>query len=119
MKFRNHQLPNGLQIVAECNDAAHTSSLGFFVQAGSRDEDDAIAGVSHFLEHMMFKGTASRSADDVNRDDERALRQAIARGEQHFDCLAQQALGCHARGGEAATAAVERLLTADAAVCAG
>ena len=52
-------------------------------------------------------------------DGGRALRQAIARGEQHFDCLAQQALGCHARGGEAATAAVERLLTADAAVCAG
>jgi len=38
------------------------------VQAGSRDETEAIAGVSHFLEHMVFKGTPSRTADDVNRE---------------------------------------------------
>jgi len=68
VKFRTHTLDNGLQIVAECNDEAHSTALGFFVKAGSRDETDAIAGVSHFLEHMMFKGTPTRSADDVNRE---------------------------------------------------
>ena len=68
MEFRKHVLNNGLQIVAECNNEAHSSAVGFFVDAGSRDETDAVAGVSHFLEHMMFKGTATRSADDVNRE---------------------------------------------------
>ena len=68
MKFLNHVLPNGLEIVAECNDAAYSTALGFFVKTGSRDENDAVAGVSHFLEHMVFKGTPTRSPDDVNRE---------------------------------------------------
>jgi predicted Zn-dependent peptidase len=68
MEFLKHTLPNGLEIVAECNAPAYSTALGFFVKTGSRDETDAIAGVSHFLEHMMFKGTARRSADDVNRE---------------------------------------------------
>ncbi len=68
MKFRSHQLPNGLEVVAEVNDDAHSASVGFFVRTGSRDETDVLAGVSHFLEHMCFKGTRRRSADDVNRE---------------------------------------------------
>ncbi len=68
MKFQTATLDNGLQIVAECNDEAHSTALGFFVNTGARDESDAISGVSHFLEHMVFKGTPSRSADDVNRE---------------------------------------------------
>ena len=68
MQFLKHTLPNGLQIVAECNDDAYSTALGFFVNAGARDENAAIAGVSHFLEHMVFKGTPRRSADDVNRE---------------------------------------------------
>ncbi len=67
MKFRNHTPENGLEIVAECNDAAHSLGVGFFVRTGARDETDAVAGVSHFLEHMIFKETPRRSADDVNR----------------------------------------------------
>ena len=66
MNYRTHTLDNGLQILAECNDHAHTSAFGFFVRAGSRDETSAISGVSHFLEHMVFKGTPNRSAADVN-----------------------------------------------------
>ncbi len=68
MEFRSHTLANGLQIVAECNDEAHSTALGYFVQTGARDETDDVAGVSHFLEHMVFKGTPTRSADDVNRE---------------------------------------------------
>ena len=68
MEFLKHTLPNGLEIVAECNAAAYSTALGFFVKTGARDETDAVAGVSHFLEHMVFKGTPSRSADDVNRE---------------------------------------------------
>ena len=68
MKFRNHTLKNGLEIVAECNEGAHSQGVGFFVRTGARDETDELAGVSHFLEHMVFKGTPRRSADDVNRE---------------------------------------------------
>ena len=68
MKFRERILSNGLEIVAECNDDAYSTAVAFFVKTGARDETDAVAGVSHFLEHMMFKGTARRSADDVNRE---------------------------------------------------
>jgi predicted Zn-dependent peptidase len=68
MKFRNHRLPNGLEIIAETNDDAHSMSVAFIVRTGSRDEADDVAGVSHFLEHMCFKGTPRRSADDVNRE---------------------------------------------------
>ncbi|MCC6126834.1 MAG: insulinase family protein [Pirellulales bacterium] len=68
MKFLQHTLSNGLEIVAECNGDAHSAAVGFFVRTGSRDETDAVSGVSHFLEHMLFKGTPTRSADDVNRE---------------------------------------------------
>jgi predicted Zn-dependent peptidase len=68
MQFREHKLANSLEVVAECNPQAHSLALGFFVRTGARDETDEVAGVSHFLEHMMFKGTPRRSADDVNRD---------------------------------------------------
>jgi predicted Zn-dependent peptidase len=46
-------------------------SLGFFVRTGARDETPAESGVSHFLEHMVFKGTPRRSALEVNRDFDR------------------------------------------------
>ncbi|MGE0607495.1 MAG: M16 family metallopeptidase [Pirellulales bacterium] len=68
MKFLEHKLGNGLEIVAECNPDAHSTALGFFVNTGARDETDEVAGVSHFLEHMMFKGTPTRTAEDVNRE---------------------------------------------------
>ena len=68
MRFREQTLDNGLEIVAECNDQAYSMSTGFFVKTGARDETDKISGVSHFLEHMVFKGTPSRDAIDVNRE---------------------------------------------------
>jgi predicted Zn-dependent peptidase len=68
MEFLTHILPNGLEIVAECNPQAYSTALEFIVKTGARDETDEIAGVSHFLEHMAFKGTPTRSADDVNRE---------------------------------------------------
>jgi predicted Zn-dependent peptidase len=68
MEFRKHRLENGLDIIAETNSDAHSMSVAFIVRTGSRDETDEVAGVSHFLEHMCFKGTPRRSADDVNRE---------------------------------------------------
>jgi predicted Zn-dependent peptidase len=67
MQFRQQTLANGLEIVAECNPQAYSASYAFFVRTGSRDENDANSGVSHFLEHMVFKGTPTRTSLDVNR----------------------------------------------------
>jgi predicted Zn-dependent peptidase len=67
MQFHQTRLPNGLQIIAELTPSVHSIALGFFVQAGARDETNELSGVTHFLEHMAFKGNDRFSADDVNR----------------------------------------------------
>jgi predicted Zn-dependent peptidase len=68
MPFFRHTLANGLQILGEPNPAARSVGLGFFVRTGARDETPDVSGVTHFLEHMIFKGTPRRTALDVNRD---------------------------------------------------
>ncbi len=68
MNFKHTVLDNGLTLVGEENPAALSMAAGYFVRTGARDETAAVNGVSHFLEHMLFKGTAHRSADDVNRE---------------------------------------------------
>src|SRR4051794_23380993 len=67
LTFHHHQLKNGLDIVAEINPDSHSFAAGLFVKTGARDEDPQINGVSHFLEHMMFKGSTKYSWEDVNR----------------------------------------------------
>src|SRR5262245_26388275 len=71
MPFHSHKLPNGLQLIGETSPSARSVAVGFFVRTGSRDETAAESGVSHFLEHMMFKGTPRRTALDVNLDFDR------------------------------------------------
>ena len=71
MPFHSHKLPNGLQLIGETSPSARSVALGFFVRTGSRDESPEVSGVSHFLEHMMFKGTPRRTALDVNLDFDR------------------------------------------------
>jgi predicted Zn-dependent peptidase len=66
MEFKSDKLENGLVIIGEINKSAKSAAVGFFVKTGSRDEDDQINGVSHFLEHMLFKGTDKLNALDVN-----------------------------------------------------
>ena len=71
MHFHQHTLSNGLTIVGETSPSARSAALGFFVRTGSRDESPPVCGVSHFLEHMAFKGNDKRTAFDVNRDFDR------------------------------------------------
>ena len=56
---------NGLRIILEKIDQAKTCSMGIWVASGSRWENEETAGASHFIEHMLFKGTKSRSALDI------------------------------------------------------
>ena len=67
-EFRQAILSNGLRVVAEIDARSYSAALGYFIRSGSRDEVDVESGLSHFLEHMMFKGTSQRSAADVNRE---------------------------------------------------
>ncbi len=67
VQFMHATLANGLTIVAEIDPTAHTAAAGFFVRTGARDEAPELMGVSHFLEHMMFKGSEHRSAEAVNQ----------------------------------------------------
>ena len=68
MEFKTAKLDNGLEIVAEVSETAYSVAIGYFVQTGARDETDQESGISHFLEHMVFKGTPTRSALAVNRE---------------------------------------------------
>jgi predicted Zn-dependent peptidase len=67
LKFHYKQLKNGLDIVGEENADSHSFAAGLFVKTGARDEDTSLNGVSHFLEHMMFKGSEKYTWEDVNR----------------------------------------------------
>jgi len=62
------KLPNGLTVVGQRMPGVESVAICFHVRTGSRDEPQDIAGVSHFLEHMMFKGTTRRSAVDISRE---------------------------------------------------
>ncbi|GAB4269507.1 MAG: pitrilysin family protein [Candidatus Rifleibacteriota bacterium] len=64
-------LDNGVQIVAEKFDTVQSVSIGFFFKSGVLYEPDDMLGVSHFIEHMMFKGTSKRSAQVIAREFDR------------------------------------------------
>ena len=67
LRFDKKVLDNGLTIIGEHNPRAVSSAVGYMVHTGARDETPEMAGVSHFLEHMLFKGNERLSADDINR----------------------------------------------------
>ena len=62
MSVRRTVLPSGLRIVTEEVPSVRSAAIGIWVNVGSRDETPAVAGASHFLEHLLFKGTTRRTA---------------------------------------------------------
>lgn len=66
--YRKIILDNGVRLVTEQIPTLKSVTVGMWVNAGSRDESPAQAGYSHFIEHMFFKGTATRSATDISRE---------------------------------------------------
>lgn len=65
-EFVSRTLDNGLRVVIEIMPAVKSAACGFMAATGSRDEDRRLAGVSHFLEHMCFKGTPNRTCEQIN-----------------------------------------------------
>lgn len=65
IKYNKTVLDNGVVIVSEENPVFYSSSIGIWVKSGSRHERENENGLSHFIEHMLFKGTKKRSAFDI------------------------------------------------------
>jgi predicted Zn-dependent peptidase len=64
-KYVMSELDSGLRVISERLTSVRSVALGFWIGAGSRDETPARAGVSHFLEHLLFKGTETYSAQEI------------------------------------------------------
>jgi predicted Zn-dependent peptidase len=63
---RRSMVRGGLRVITEAMPGVRSASLGIWVGVGSRDESPSLAGASHFLEHLLFKGTATRSALEIS-----------------------------------------------------
>ncbi|MCU0530592.1 MAG: insulinase family protein [Syntrophales bacterium] len=66
--YRKTVLSNGIKVITEEIRHVRSASIGAWVRCGSRHEDERINGTAHFIEHMLFKGTARRSAFDIASD---------------------------------------------------
>src|ERR1700754_1266691 len=62
---RRTVLPGGLRVVTEFIPSVHSASVGVWVDVGSRDEGPSVAGAAHFLDHLLFKSTPTRTAVDI------------------------------------------------------
>ena len=69
--YTTHTLDNGLEVVIEVMPDVRSAAAGFLSRTGARDETPERAGISHFLEHLMFKGTAKRSWREITIDFDR------------------------------------------------
>ena len=65
--IRREVLPNGLTLITEEMEHIRSASIGIWIKTGSRDEDLQLNGISHFIEHMVFKGTKHRTAEEIAR----------------------------------------------------
>ena len=65
---RRTVLPGGLRVVTEAMPSARSATLGLWTKVGSRDESPSLAGATHFLEHLLFKGTKRRTALDISAE---------------------------------------------------
>ena len=65
--IRRQKLANGLTVITEQMQHIRSASIGVWLQTGSRDEDPEWNGISHFIEHMVFKGTKHRTAEEIAR----------------------------------------------------
>ena len=66
-QYRKEVLPSGIRVVTEAMDHVRSVAVGIWVETGSRVEPEDRAGISHLIEHLVFKGTATRSAEQIAR----------------------------------------------------
>lgn len=90
---RRTVLPSGVRILTEHMPAALSASVGFWVGVGSRDEAEGQYGSTHFLEHLLFKGTPTRSALDISLAFDRVGGEANAATTKETTCYHARVLG--------------------------
>jgi predicted Zn-dependent peptidase len=83
---RSSVLPSGLRIVTEAIPTTRSASVGVWVNVGSRDESPALSGASHFLEHLLFKGTKRRTALDISAEIEAVGGETNAFTTKEYTC---------------------------------
>ena len=77
-------LPNGVRVLSERMPGATRVALGVWIRAGSRDEREATAGITHLMEHMLFKGTPDRDALKIAQEFEGiGAQENAATGEEY------------------------------------
>lgn len=84
--YQKTELPNGLRVISELMPGVRSVALGVWVTVGSRHETEETNGISHFIEHMAFKGTRNRSALDIAR--------AIEQGGGYVNAFTGKELTC-------------------------
>ncbi|GAA1822540.1 M16 family metallopeptidase [Microlunatus capsulatus] len=94
--MRRTTLANGLQVVTEHMPASRTFSLGVFAGVGSRHETPALHGASHFLEHVLFKGTARRTAEEISAAVEAVGGELNAYTTKEYTCFYARVLAADA-----------------------
>jgi predicted Zn-dependent peptidase len=89
-------LPNGMTVITERMDTMRSVTIGIWVGVGSRDEAPEDAGMSHFLEHMMFKGTTKRTAAEISQTFDRLGAELNAFTSKEYTCYYARVLDRHA-----------------------
>jgi predicted Zn-dependent peptidase len=87
MTVRKTVLPSGLRIVTEEISGVRSAAYGIWVNVGSRDESPKVAGASHFLEHLLFKGTKTRSALEISASIEAVGGEMNAFTSKEYTCF--------------------------------
>ena len=87
MSVRRTVLPSGLRIVTEEVPSVRSAAIGIWVNVGSRDETPAVAGASHFLEHLLFKGTTRRNALEISASIEAVGGEMNAFTSKEYTCF--------------------------------
>ena len=93
--YNTYTLKNGLRVVTEKIEHLNSISVGIMVQNGSRNEIPELNGISHFIEHMFFKGTQKRSSKQIVSDVENVGGQINAFTSKEATCYYIKALNTH------------------------
>ncbi len=95
MFYRRTELDNGITVLTESIDSVRSVALGIWFSVGSRDETPAEAGMSHFMEHMMFKGTPTRSASQISEEFDRIGAELNAFTSKEYTCYYSRVIDEH------------------------
>jgi len=88
-------LPNGLMLITEAMPQVRSVAVGIWARSGSRSEPSELSGIAHFIEHMLFKGTERRTAEDIAREIERIGGYLDAFTAKEMICLNTKVLDSH------------------------